>query len=305
MNIRKAIDYSELFAAVERAVSACVPQMELYRELGRLVSERPEKGAAVAVSEYLRETRPVCSGFSPRNLRRMRDFYRLYEDYPDLMAQAMRLKWTQNVVIMEASLTVEERSWYLYVCAKYNWSKSELQEKIDNSAHLEVPLDHSPVVWYNNTSEQEARISQNDESAFSLPWQYMQESNGGVCDEGSGEKSGTEKGLPDCLRCDQPRRNRQSCLPSSPAQAGRAWGQMRWTYSPPTNESRLRRIRFSDWHGSGEPAEYAPYLWWGLRRQNAPPIRLYRPPRRCSRSVVHGRLRDNLAGCAGRLPRAS
>ena len=50
MNVRKAVDYTELFAAVDRAVSAVLPQMELYREIGRLISERPEKGAAVAVA---------------------------------------------------------------------------------------------------------------------------------------------------------------------------------------------------------------------------------------------------------------
>ncbi len=44
----------------------------------------------------------------PRNLRRMRDFYRMYGDAPELLAAAMRLNWTQNVVIMEAGLTMDE-----------------------------------------------------------------------------------------------------------------------------------------------------------------------------------------------------
>ena len=32
MNVRKATDYSKLFAVVDRTVSAASPQMELYRE---------------------------------------------------------------------------------------------------------------------------------------------------------------------------------------------------------------------------------------------------------------------------------
>ena len=52
-SVRKPTDYSELFASVDRAVSAAPPQMELYREIGRLICERPEKGAAVAAAEYL------------------------------------------------------------------------------------------------------------------------------------------------------------------------------------------------------------------------------------------------------------
>jgi hypothetical protein len=119
MNIRKNIDYSDLFAAVESAVSAGLPQMELYREIGRLVCQRTEKGAAVAVAEHLARCYPDASGFSPRNLRRMRDFYRVYGNCPKLMDQAMNVGWTQNVVIMEAELTLEERGWYLNAAAQF------------------------------------------------------------------------------------------------------------------------------------------------------------------------------------------
>lgn len=41
---------------------------------GRAVWRRTEKGAAVAAAAYLREQYPDIQGFSPRNLRRMRDF---------------------------------------------------------------------------------------------------------------------------------------------------------------------------------------------------------------------------------------
>ena len=53
MNIRKPTDYTAMFATLDAAVAAQLPQMELYREIGRVVSGRAEKGAAVAASEYL------------------------------------------------------------------------------------------------------------------------------------------------------------------------------------------------------------------------------------------------------------
>ena len=109
MNIRKPTDYVTMFAALDAAVAAQLPQMELYCEIGRLVGSRSEKSAAVAASEYLQAAYPAAEGFSPRNLRRMRDFYRMYGDTPELLAAAMRLNWTQNVVIMEAELTMDER----------------------------------------------------------------------------------------------------------------------------------------------------------------------------------------------------
>ena len=89
MNVRKVTDYSAMFAALDKLLAASLPQMELYCEIGRLVSGRPEKGAAVAAAEYLSATYHDATGFSPRNLRRMREFYHAYVDTPEVLAQAM------------------------------------------------------------------------------------------------------------------------------------------------------------------------------------------------------------------------
>lgn len=105
MNVRKPTDYSAMFAALDTWMAAGLPQMELYCEIGRLVSSRPEKGAAVAAAEYLCGAYPDVSGFSPRNLRRMREFCRTYEANPEVLAEAMTIGWIQNVVILEAELT--------------------------------------------------------------------------------------------------------------------------------------------------------------------------------------------------------
>ena len=85
MNIRKPTDYSTLFSELDKLMATQLPQMELYCEIGRLVSGRAEKGAAVAASEYLKMTCPDVEGFSPRNLRRMRAFYAAYEKSPEIM----------------------------------------------------------------------------------------------------------------------------------------------------------------------------------------------------------------------------
>ena len=85
MNIRKPTDYSTLFVELDTLMAAQLPQMELYREIGRVVGGRAEKGAAVAASEYLQAAYPAADGFSPRNLRRMRTFYAAYEESPEII----------------------------------------------------------------------------------------------------------------------------------------------------------------------------------------------------------------------------
>ena len=145
MNIRKSIDYSSMFDAMDAVVIANIPQMELYRDLGRIICARPENGAAVAADEYLKSRNKDTSGFSPRNLRRMREFYRVYEGEHELLALAMEIGWTQNVVILEADLSMEERRWYLGAVRQFGWTKVELPRNIETEIHMEVCHDKRDV----------------------------------------------------------------------------------------------------------------------------------------------------------------
>ena len=176
MNIRKPTDYSAMYAALDQLMAVDLPQVELYFEIGRAVSARAEKGAAVATSEYFQTAYPEASGFSPRNLRRMREFYRTYENTPELAMQARRIGWTQNVVILEADLTLEERGWYLRAAEQFSWSKKELNDQIRASAHLESALDDAEGMCYTDREEtvQECE-KQDDKDTFCVSWKEQDE----------------------------------------------------------------------------------------------------------------------------------
>ena len=140
MNIRKNIDYSEMYATLDNLMAKELTQMELYCEIGKAVCQKSEKGAAVMASEYLNRHYPDVKGFSPRSLRRMRDFYRTYENHSALLRRAMKLGWIQNVVIMEAELTMELREWYMKAAKQFEWSKTELIANIAENAHETIVL---------------------------------------------------------------------------------------------------------------------------------------------------------------------
>jgi len=141
MNVRRNIDYSEMYEALDELMAQQLPQMELYCGIGKAVCRRTEKGAAVMASEYLNKQYPDVKGFSPRNLRRMRDFYRTYENHPALLSLAMQIGWTQNVIIMEKDLTMDLREWYMKAALQFGWNKAELADKINGSAHKNIALD--------------------------------------------------------------------------------------------------------------------------------------------------------------------
>ena len=145
-------------------MAAQLPQMELYCEIGRVVSGRSEKGAAVAASEYLQDTYPAAEGFSPRNLHRMRAFYAAYEKTPEIMRLAMHLGWTRNVAILERCGSNEERAWYIRAALRFGWKKAKLLESIKTQAWRNSSLDEQAVSCYTGEKEatQESECNEKD-----------------------------------------------------------------------------------------------------------------------------------------------
>ena len=305
MNIRKPADYSTLFSKLDKLMAEQLPQMELYREIGRVVSGRSEKGAAVAASEYLQAAYPAAEGFSPRNLRRMRAFYAAYEKTPEIMRLAMHLGWTRNVAILERCGNNEERVWYIRAALRFGWKKAKLLEAIESQAWLHSSLDEPMVSCYTGEKEISQESECDEENTLCMPWKYLPQPDGGVRDEGLGEEGRTCLTVPYRVGGDQPGGDWQSGLSSGAAQADGARDLLRRPRSAAAHQSGLQQVRSADWHGQRKPAEYAPHLRWRPGWQAPPLDGLHRPPRRCCRPMVHRRLRIDLAGCAGGVPGAA
>ena len=305
MNIRKPTDYSILFSKLDRLMAEQLSQMNLYCEIGRLVSSKAEKGAAVAASEYLQMTYPAVEGFSPRNLRRMRAFYATYEESPEITRQAMNLGWTQNVAILERCSSNEERAWYIRAVLRFGWKKAKLLEAIESQAWLHSSLDEPMVSCYTGEKEISQESECDEKNTLCMPWKYLPQPDGGVRDEGLGEEGRTCLTVPYRVGGDQPGGDWQSGLSPGAAQAGGAWDLLRRPRGAAAHQSGLRQVRPADWHGQRKPAEYAPHLRWRPGWQAPPLDGLHRPPRRCCRPMVHRRLRIDLAGCAGGVPGAA
>ena len=289
MNVRKPVDYSTMYRELTAILAQNLPQMDEIFAIGKTINQRSEKGAAVAAAEFLRANFPDRTGFSPRNVRRMRDFYKTYENDQTLLQLAMKIGWTMNVVIMEAELTKNARHWYLQKANAGGLSKTDLLGMIESAAHLEISLDESEQDWYTKENDECSEKIQHEKDSVYLSRQHLPQSDGGVRDEELGEKSRAGITISYRVGGDQPGRNRQSGLSSGAAQADGTWDQLQRSCSAAADEPRLRRIRSADWHGQCQPAGYAPHLRRRLCWQDVPSDGSYRPPRQCSRPVVHRR----------------
>ena len=172
MNIKKPVDYGTMYRELTAILTQNLPQMDEVYAIGKAISQRPEKGATVAAAEFLQANFPDRTGFSPRNVRRMRDFYRTYENDQTLLRLAMKIGWTLNVVIMESELTMDARRWYLRKANTGGLSKAALLRMIESAAHLEISLDESKQDWYTKENDESSKKIRHEENPVYLPRQY-------------------------------------------------------------------------------------------------------------------------------------
>ncbi|MCL1849117.1 MAG: PDDEXK nuclease domain-containing protein [Clostridiales bacterium] len=135
--------FKEVIVIIERARENAFHAVNrelisMYWEIGRYISEkvRVEKWGRSVVkefSQYIQTHYIGMKGFSPQNIWRMKQFYDTYAQNEKLSPLVREISWTNNILIMMAAKTDEEREFYLLLTAKNKYSKRELERQIDSS----------------------------------------------------------------------------------------------------------------------------------------------------------------------------
>ena len=119
----------------------------LFQDSCRLREEEWGSGIIDRVSEDLRKAFPEMTGLSPRNLRRMRAFFREYcaktnTIWPRTVAKlpapkwppvVAKLSWAHNVILIEKLKDLKLRAWYAAATLEYGWSRDVLSFQIDKT----------------------------------------------------------------------------------------------------------------------------------------------------------------------------
>ena len=227
MNVRKPVDYGAMYRELTEILAQNLSQMEEIHAIGKTIRQRPEKGAAVAAAEFLQVNFTDRTGFSPRNVRRMRDFYKVYENDQTLLQLAMKIGWTLNVVIMEAELTLEARRWYLRKANAGGLSKAELLRMIESAAHLEISLDESEQDWYTKENDECSEKIQHKKDSVYLSRQHLPQPDGGVYFWGPREEGESGSVASDRIGGSQPGGAGKPGLSAGEAGACCAWDFLR------------------------------------------------------------------------------
>ena len=113
--------------------NANIELIKLYFRIGKIVSKYSTYGNKFSkeFSISLKLEFPKATGFSERNLSRMKKFYETYKELSTLPEELTRLPWTHNCLLIEKLNDNDIRLWYAQKCLENGWSKVVLDHQID------------------------------------------------------------------------------------------------------------------------------------------------------------------------------
>lgn len=109
----------------------------MYFEVGKYLSEKvkSEDWGSKAIDKLvltIKSQYPYLKGFNRAGLYRMIQFYETYRDNIIVSPLVTQLSWTNNLLILQGTKTIEEKEFYIRLCIKNNYSKRELHRQIQS-----------------------------------------------------------------------------------------------------------------------------------------------------------------------------
>ena len=113
--------------------NANIELIKLYFRIGKIISENAKYGSKFIqdFSTSLKLEFPDTTGFSKRNLSRMKKFYEKYKDLSILPPAVAKLPWTHNCILLDKIKDDKIRNWYAEKCLENGWAKTVLDHQID------------------------------------------------------------------------------------------------------------------------------------------------------------------------------
>ncbi|MBL1201935.1 MAG: DUF1016 domain-containing protein [Nostoc sp. GBBB01] len=122
--------------------------INLYWDIGQMIVTQQQgaswgKSVVEQLAKDLQAEFPGISGFSARNIWRMRDFYLTYHSKEILPPLVAEIGWTHNIVILEKCKDDLEREFYIRMTRKFGWTKNVLIHQIENQTYEKTLLNQT------------------------------------------------------------------------------------------------------------------------------------------------------------------
>lgn len=134
-----------------KAISAVNTEMiNLYWNIGQYIYNRIEtaqwgKSVVKELADFLQRSEPDLKGFSDKNLWRMKQFYQTYKASPKLSALLREISWTNNLIILSRTKSIQEQEFYLRLSSQEKFSSRELERQINSGVFERTIIGNTKV----------------------------------------------------------------------------------------------------------------------------------------------------------------
>ncbi len=150
-------NYGELMVQVKQRIRSAQYEalkavnkelIALYWDIGKAIAIRQQGETwGMSVVEQLAKDLQAefagISGFSARNIWRMRNFYLTYSQNEKLTPMVAEIGWSHNLVVMEKCKDDLEREFYIRMTRKFGWTKNVLIHQIENQTYEKTLLNQT------------------------------------------------------------------------------------------------------------------------------------------------------------------
>ena len=98
--------------------------IDLYYYVGKLVYEKSSWGNKFIenLSIAMKVEFPSIKGFSVRNIKNMKKFYKELTTDEKVQIASAQIPWSHNMLILDKIKDTDERLWYMEKCVENGWS---------------------------------------------------------------------------------------------------------------------------------------------------------------------------------------
>ncbi|GAB4053778.1 PDDEXK nuclease domain-containing protein [Spirosoma litoris] len=143
--------FTEVITLIHQARSRVMQRVnadliDLYWSIGAYISRKITasewgQGVVKELAAYIKQQQPNASGFSDKNLWRMKQFYETYANAPEKLSTLLRqISWSAHLHILSQTKTAEEKQFYVLMTAQEGYSVRELERQIDSGLYERTML---------------------------------------------------------------------------------------------------------------------------------------------------------------------
>ncbi|MCX6112746.1 MAG: PDDEXK nuclease domain-containing protein [Proteobacteria bacterium] len=127
-------------AQIKASLAVNTELIKLYWEMGKVISEKQKQynwGSKFIekLANDLQNEFPGMKGFSYRNIKYIKQFYKSYQSVTIGQAVLAQLPWYHNIALLDKLKNNQERLWYAQQAVKNGWSRNVLVHQIESALY--------------------------------------------------------------------------------------------------------------------------------------------------------------------------